>query len=88
MINPSKKFPSPVAGKVTAIVVPEGETAEVGDVLVELESCRRLGNVDDSATKTPAKAEEKTQPAPEPVAEQTSKAPVVEVSVQDHPYQF
>ena len=78
-----EEIPSPVAGKVTAIVVPEGETAEVGDVLVELEVAEGLGNVDDSATKTPAKAEEKTQPAPEPVAEQTSKAPV-EVSVQDH----
>ena len=78
-----EEIPSPVAGKVTAIIVPEGETAEVGDVLVELEVAEGLGNVDDSATKTPAKAEEKTQPAPEPVAEQTSKAPV-EVSVQDH----
>ena len=78
-----EEIPSPVAGKVTAIVVPEGETAEVGDVLVELEVAEGLGNVDDSATKTPAKAEEKTQPAPEPVAEPTSKVPV-EVSVQDH----
>lgn len=77
-----EEIPSPVAGKVTAIVVPEGETAEVGDVLVELEVAEGLGNVDDSATKTPAKAE-KTQPVPEPVAEPTSKAPV-EVSVQDH----
>ena len=33
----TRAIPSPVAGKVTAIVVPEGETAEVGDVLVELE---------------------------------------------------
>lgn len=78
-----EEIPSPVAGKVTAIVVPEGETAEVGDVLVELEVAEGLGNVDDSATKTPAKVEEKTQPAPEPVAEPTSKVPV-EVSVQDH----
>lgn len=78
-----EEIPSPVAGKVTAIIVPEGETAEVGDVLVELEVAEGLGNVDDSATKTPAKAEEKTQPVPEPVAEPTSKAPV-EVSVQDH----
>ena len=78
-----EEIPSPVAGKVTAIVVPEGETAEVGDVLVELEVAEGLGNVDDSATKTPAKAEEKTQPAPEPVAEPTSQVPV-EVSVQDH----
>lgn len=77
-----EEIPSPVAGKVTAIIVPEGETAEVGDVLVELEVAEGLGNVDDSATKTPAKAE-KTQPVPEPVAEPTSKAPV-EVSVQDH----
>lgn len=78
-----EEIPSPVAGKVTAIVVPEGETAEVGDVLVELEVAEGLGNVDDSATKTPAKVEEKTQPAPEPVAEPTRKVPV-EVSVQDH----
>ena len=40
-----EEIPSPVAGKVTAIVVPEGETAEVGDVLVELEVAEGLGNV-------------------------------------------
>lgn len=74
-----EEIPSPVAGKVTAIVVPEGETAEVGDVLVELEVAEGLGNVDASA----AKVEEPTQPAVKSDAKQTNEAPV-EASVQDH----
>ncbi|MDQ2234344.1 dihydrolipoamide acetyltransferase family protein [Ligilactobacillus animalis] len=79
-----EEIPSPVAGKVTAIVVPEGETAEVGDVLVELEVAEGLGNVDASATETPAKVEEPAQPVAQPVAEPTSVATPVAASVQDH----
>lgn len=79
-----EEIPSPVAGKVTAIVVPEGETAEVGDVLVELEVSEGLGNVDASATETPAKVEEPAQPATKLVAEPTSVAAPVAASVQDH----
>lgn len=74
-----EEIPSPVAGKVTAIVVSEGETAEVGDVLVELEVAEGLGNVDASV----AKVEEPAQPAVKTDAKQTNEAPV-EVSVQDH----
>lgn len=79
-----EEIPSPVAGKVTAIMVPEGETAEVGDVLVELEVAEGLGNVDASATETPAKVEEPAQPVAQPVAEPTSVATPVAASVQDH----
>lgn len=58
-----EELPSPVAGKVTQILVPEGETAEVGQALVELEVADGKGNVAGSTT-TAAPAE----PAPTPAA--------------------
>lgn len=82
-----EEIPSPVAGKVTAIVVPEGETAEVGDVLVELEVAEGLGNVDDSATKTPAKAEEKlNQPQSQSLNQQAKR--LLKCLCKITPYQF
>lgn len=81
-----EELPSPVAGKVIKILVAEGETAEVGDPLVELEVAEGLGNVDDSQEAAPALvAETETkeatpQPAPSAPAVAASSAP----SVQDH----
>ena len=53
-----EELPSPVAGTVTKILVPEGEVAEVGDALIELEVADGQGNVADDATpaanETPA----------------------------------
>lgn len=59
-----EEIPSPIAGKVTAILVQEGETAEVGDPLIELEVAEGKGNVTDTQTSAvkeePTKAEAKT----------------------------
>lgn len=53
-----EEIPSPVAGKVTKILVDEGDTAEVGQALVELEVASGQSNVSDDdsskqATATP-----------------------------------
>ena len=57
-----EELPSPVAGKVTKILVPEGETAEVGQPLVELEVEDGKGNVKDEVEK-PAPEKEKSEAA-------------------------
>ncbi|MCC7666068.1 2-oxo acid dehydrogenase subunit E2 [Liquorilactobacillus satsumensis] len=75
-----EEIPSPVAGKVKQILVNEGETAEVGQVLVEFEVAG-AGNAEESAV--PA-ATEKTEETPK----EREKAPVEsEENVQDpaHP---
>jgi len=51
------EVPSPVAGKIIEIKVPEGETVQVGTELAVIES-------DGQAGSTPAKAEEKQEPTP------------------------
>lgn len=43
-----EEIPSPIAGKVTAILVQAGETAEVGDPLIEFEVADGKGNVADA----------------------------------------
>lgn len=79
-----EELPSPVAGKVIKILVAEGETAEVGDPLIELEVAEGLGNVDESQEKVPAQeanAEVKPQETtPATLAIAATNAP----SVQDH----
>ncbi|MFT8836531.1 dihydrolipoamide acetyltransferase family protein [Liquorilactobacillus satsumensis] len=75
-----EEIPSPVAGKVKQILVNEGETAEVGQVLVEFEVAG-AGNAEESAV--PA-ATEKTEETPK----EREKEPVEsEENVQDpaHP---
>ncbi|KRM19366.1 dihydrolipoamide acetyltransferase component of pyruvate dehydrogenase complex [Ligilactobacillus hayakitensis DSM 18933 = JCM 14209] len=67
-----EEIPSPVAGTVVAILVQEGETAEVGDALVELEVAEGQGNVDESADPQALVAEETT----EKPAEATNSTPV------------
>ena len=62
-----EELPSPVAGKVTTILVPEGETAEVGQALVELEVADGKGNV--AATETAT-----TPAAPAPAASASDQA--------------
>ncbi|WP_025020813.1 2-oxo acid dehydrogenase subunit E2 [Ligilactobacillus equi] len=49
-----EEIPSPIAGKITAILVSEGETAEVGQPLVELEVAEGEGNVDEVTTSATA----------------------------------
>lgn len=60
-----EELPSPVAGKVTKILVPEGETAEVGQALVELTVAAGQGNVaaDQSSTPEAPAATAKEAPA-------------------------
>ena len=55
-----EELPSPVAGTVTKILVAEGEVAEVGDPLIELEVAAGQGNVSDD---TPAPATKSEAPA-------------------------
>lgn len=69
-----EEIPSPVDGTVTKILVQEGETAEVGQALVELTVADGMGNVDsstdtdtDQTSATPEKTVKSTaseQPAP------------------------
>ncbi|MCP0887188.1 2-oxo acid dehydrogenase subunit E2 [Ligilactobacillus sp. WILCCON 0076] len=69
-----EELPSPVAGKVTKILVSEGQTAEVGDSLIELEVAAGQGNVAD-------------EPVSEP--KQQSKAPTTtETTSESSIYQF
>ncbi len=60
-----EELPSPVAGTITKILVPEGEVAEVGDVLVELAVAAGQGNASASAVAkaTPAAAPTGAKPA-------------------------
>ncbi|KRM02503.1 dienelactone hydrolase [Limosilactobacillus gastricus] len=76
-----EELPSPVAGTVTKIIVPEGELANVGDPLIELEVADGEGNVDESAEEAapveeaaPATAET-SAPAPAPAASPAAPAP-------------
>lgn len=76
-----EELSSPVTGKVTKILVQPDETAEVGQVLVELEVADGEGNADGSAEEaTPAPEPEKEAaptpaPAPAPAAPAPAPAP-------------
>ncbi len=54
-----EEIPSPVSGTVTKILVEEGETAEVGQPLIELEVAEGEGNVADDAPAAETEKEEK-----------------------------
>ncbi|WP_346962903.1 biotin/lipoyl-containing protein, partial [Ligilactobacillus pobuzihii] len=59
-----EELPAPVAGKISKILVPEGETAEVGQPLVELEVADGKGNVSGSETEEkPAETKKEAAPA-------------------------
>lgn len=82
-----EEIPSPVAGKVTAILVSEGETAEVGDPLVELEVAEGAGNVTTDATPKEPAAETQPVASDKPAETATKEAPnnaQVVVASQDH----
>lgn len=64
-----EEIPSPVAGTVKNILVDEGETAEVGQVLIEFE-VEGAGNVTKGAETA----------APQTSAEQTPASPAVEAA--------
>lgn len=77
-----EEIPSPVAGTVVAILVQEGETAEVGDALIELEVAEGQGNVDESAATPAPKTEETTKEEPAAQAAPVINQPVPAVA--DH----
>lgn len=60
----TEDLPSPVAGKVTKILVQPDETAEVGQPLVELEVADGQGNVKGDSASAPAPATSEAPSAP------------------------
>jgi 2-oxoglutarate dehydrogenase E2 component (dihydrolipoamide succinyltransferase) len=64
------EVPSPVAGTITEIKVPEGETVSVGTELAVIEESGAGGGGGDQAEEKPAEAE-----APEPAAAPQAEAP-------------
>ncbi len=66
------EIPSPVAGTILEILVPEGETVSVGTPLVVI---GEAGEQVDAAPVAAAPAAEAPAPAPEPVAEAPAPAP-------------
>ncbi|EEI71205.1 2-oxo acid dehydrogenase subunit E2 [Lentilactobacillus hilgardii] len=60
-----QELPSPVAGTVKSIDKNEGDTAEVGDVLITIDD----GSPDTPDDAAPAPAKEEAAPAPEPAKE-------------------
>ena len=81
-----EEIPSPVSGTISKILVPEGDTASVGDPLVEIEVAGDVPEdaapTEDAASLTP---EESAAPAetPAPAAEQPAAKPAAFVP-QDH----
>lgn len=80
-----EEIPSPFDGTVTKILVPEGETAEVGQVLVELAVADGQGNATGTADNAPAPADEE-KPAAAPANDQPAPAaaPTAAPAKQDH----
>ena len=62
-----EEIPSPVAGTVKNIVVPEGTVANVGDVLIEIDAPGHEDN--DAAPAAPAQEQTPAQPAAVPTTE-------------------
>lgn len=80
-----EEIPSPVDGTVTKILVPEGETAEVGQVLVELAVADGQGNATGTADNATAPAdEEKPTAAPANDQPAPAAAPTAAPAKQDH----
>ena len=77
------EVPSPVAGVVTEILVPEGETVEVGTVLARVAGADAAAPAAAPAAAVPAPAapEPAAPPAPEPA--HAAPAPPVEVVAPD-----
>ena len=90
-----EEIPSPVEGKVTKIVVPEGETADVGDTLVEIQTAGDTeepkeidadSTKDDSTAKTEKKTSKAKTQAESTVSKQTAakNIPSKSFTPQDH----
>src|SRR3954452_11413692 len=68
------EVPSPVAGYVSEIKVPEGDTVDVGAVLAVISDGPPSGGGAEAPAAEP-KTEEPAEPEPEPVAEQPEPEP-------------
>lgn len=79
-----EEIPSPVAGKVVQILVPEGETAEVDQPLIELEV---EGDVPDDAKPSAPDTSASTQPQPTPQNTPAQSQPTPPLAPQDAPTQ-
>ncbi|WP_295746630.1 dihydrolipoamide acetyltransferase family protein [uncultured Limosilactobacillus sp.] len=80
-----EEIPSPVDGQVTKILVQEGETAEVGQVLVELAVADGQGNVEAGAAPTPQPKQETAPSAPQATSNQPTQATAAPAPAkQDH----
>ncbi|KAL3946373.1 biotin/lipoyl-containing protein, partial [Lentilactobacillus hilgardii] len=66
-----QELPSPVAGTVKSIDKNEGDTAEVGDVLITIDD----GSPDTPDDAAPAPAKEEAAPAPAEPAKEAAPAP-------------
>lgn len=82
-----EEIPSPITGKVLAIAIPEGETATVGDLLVEFDA---PGHNDTAATPsaTPAPAAAAPQPAAGPATVPAAADPNREILAMPSVRQF
>ncbi len=80
-----EEIPAPIDGVVTKIIVPEGELANVGDPLIELEVADGQGNMDDAAPVAEPAEDPEPAPAPEIASEPGPVAiPVTSVPVANH----
>jgi pyruvate dehydrogenase E2 component (dihydrolipoamide acetyltransferase) len=75
--------PSPSAGKITKVLVAEGDTVPVGGAIFEIEADGDGGDEDEAPKKSkpaktkdePAEKKEKKKPAPEPEEEEDAEGP-------------
>ncbi len=63
------EIPSPAAGILTRIIVPENETVEVGTVIAMIETDEKSAKVDATAPAPPASSDQPKPSSPKPVAE-------------------
>ena len=70
------EVPSPVTGVVTAILVPEGETVDVGTVLATVGDAAPAAAAPEPAVPAPARDTRPSAPEPEPVEAAAAPVPV------------
>ena len=74
-----EELPSPVDGTIVKILVPEGETAKIGDVIVEIDDGSGASAAPTAAPAANATADKPAAPAPAPAA--TDAAPATSAPV-------
>jgi len=79
------EIPSPAAGILTKIIIPENETVEVGTVIAMIETDEKSAKVDTSAPAPPASSEQPKPSSPKPVAEAAGQVRAAEASSETAP---